>query len=278
MSNFKKFKILSTFFLVLLLFLPASVKVSASEQVIVVKGSTTVLPIAQPCAEVFMDQNPDIDISIQGGGSGVGITSLIDGTCDIGNSSRPVKEEEVATANEKGVELFANIIAKDAIAVIVHTSNKIDGLTLEQIKAIFTGEISNWSPVGGEDQVIVVVSRDSASGTFEAFNELVLHKEKLRPDALMQASNAAVVTTVANTPGAIGYVGLGYVTSQVKAIKVNDIIPSKETVNDNSYPLARPLFMYTNGEPDGIVKDFIDFVLSAEGQKLVEENGFIRVK
>ncbi|MDD3539544.1 MAG: phosphate ABC transporter substrate-binding protein [Atribacterota bacterium] len=278
MSNFKKFKILSTFFLVLLLFLPASVKVSASEQVIVVKGSTTVLPIAQPCAEVFMDQNPDIDISIQGGGSGVGITSLIDGTCDIGNSSRPVKEEEVAKAKEKGVELFANIIAKDAIAVIVHTSNKIDGLTLEQIKAIFTGEISNWSPVGGEDQVIVVVSRDSASGTFEAFNELALHKEKLRPDALMQASNAAVATTVANTPGAIGYVGLGYVTSQVKAIKVNDIIPSKETVNDNSYPLARPLFMYTNGEPDGIVKDFIDFVLSAEGQKLVEENGFIRVK
>lgn len=278
MSNFKKFKILSTFFLVLLLFLPASVKVSASEQVIVVKGSTTVLPIAQPCAEVFMDQNPDIDISIQGGGSGVGITSLIDGTCDIGNSSRPVKEEEVAKAKEKGVELFANIIAKDAIAVIVHTSNKIDGLTLEQIKAIFTGEISNWSPVGGEDQVIVVVSRDSASGTFEAFNELALHKEKLRPDALMQASNAAVATTVANTPGAIGYVGLGYVTSQVKAIKVNDIIPSKETVNDNSYPLARPLFMYTNGEPEGIVKEFIDFVLSAEGQKLVEENGFIRVK
>jgi len=278
MSNFKKFKILSTFFLVLLLFLPASVKVSASEQVIVVKGSTTVLPIAQPCAEVFMDQNPDIDISIQGGGSGVGITSLIDGTCDIGNSSRPVKEEEVAKAKEKGVELFANIIAKDAIAVIVHTSNKIDGLTLEQIKAIYTGEISNWSPVGGEDQVIVVVSRDSASGTFEAFNELVLHKEKLRPDALMQASNAAVAITVANTPGAIGYVGLGYVISQVKAIKVNDIIPSKETVNDNSYPLARPLFMYTNGEPEGIVKDFIDFVLSAEGQKLVEENGFIRVK
>ena len=278
MSNFKEFKTVSTFFLILLLFLPASVKVSASEQVIVVKGSTTVLPIAQPCAEVFMDQNPDIDISIQGGGSGVGITSLIDGTCDIGNSSRPVKEEEVAKAKEKGVELCANIIAKDAIAVIVHTSNKIDGLTLEQIKAIFTGEISNWSPVGGEDQVIVVVSRDSASGTFEAFNELALHKEKLRPDALMQASNAAVAITVANTPGAIGYVGLGYVTSQVKAIKVNDIIPSKETVNDNSYPLARPLFMYTNGEPDGIVKDFIDFVLSAEGQKLVEENGFIRVK
>jgi phosphate transport system substrate-binding protein len=278
MSNIKKFKTVSTFFLVLFLFLLASINVGAAEKVIVVKGSTTVLPIAQPCAEVFMDQNPDIDISVQGGGSGVGITSLIDGTCDIGNSSRPVKEEEVVRAKEKGVELFASIIARDAIAVIVHSSNKIDALTLEQIKAIYTGAISNWSQVGGADRLIVVVSRDSASGTFEAFNELALHKEKLRPDALMQASNAAVVTTVANTPGAIGYIGLGYLTSQVKAIKVNDIIPSKETVNDNSYLLARPLFMYTNGEPDGIVKEFMDFVLSGEGQKLVEENGFISVK
>ncbi len=182
MSNFKKFKKVSTFFLVLLLFLLASVsiKVVAAEKVIVVKGSTTVLPIAQPCAEVFMDQNPDIDISVQGGGSGVGITSLIDGTCDIGNSSRPVKEEEVAKAKEKGIELFASIIARDAIAVIIHPSNKIDALTLEQIKAIYTGAISNWSQVGGADRVIVVVSRDSASGTFEAFNELALHKEKLR--------------------------------------------------------------------------------------------------
>ena len=250
----------------------------AAENNIVIKGSTTVLPIAQPCAEVFMDQNPDIDISVQGGGSGVGVASIIDGTCDIGNSSRSVKEEEIATAREKGVHIFENIVARDAIAVIVNPANALTGLTLDQVKGIYTGEISNWSEVGGSDQVIVVVSRDSASGTFEAFNELALQKEKVRPDSLLQASNSAVATTVANTPGGIGYVGLGYITGRIKAIEVNGVMASKETVNAATYPLARPLFMYTNGEPSGIVKEFIDFVMSEEGQKLVEENGFISVK
>lgn len=263
--------------LIAISFLLVPLDVLATGRVIVLKGSTTVLPIAQPCAEVFMDQNPDVDISVQGGGSSVGITSLIDGTCDIGNSSRPIKDVEIKMAQEKGIEIYENIIARDAIAVIVNPKNDINGLTLAQIKDIYTGKISNWSEVGGSPQVIVVVSRDSASGTFEAFNELALHKEKLRPDALLQASNAAVATTVANTPGAIGYVGLGYLTDRVKAIKVNDVLPSKETVNKELYPLARPLFMYTNGKPEGMIKEFIDFVLSAEGQKLVEENGYISV-
>jgi phosphate transport system substrate-binding protein len=245
---------------------------------ITVKGSTTVLPISQACAEVFMDQNQDIDISVQGGGSGVGIASIIDGTCDIGNASRAIKEKELANAEEKGVEPIGNIVARDAIAVVLNPANTIEGLTLEQIKAIYTGEISNWSGVGGSNMEIVVISRDSASGTFEAFNELALEKEKVRPDSLLQASNAAVATSVANTPGAIGYVGLGYVTSRIKTIKVNDIIPSKETVNSDTYPLARPLFMYTSGEPVGVVKQFLDFVMSEEGQKLVEENGYISVE
>ncbi len=262
--------------LVCLLFF--STNVLAAENNIVAKGSTTVLPISQACAEVFMDQNMDIDISVQGGGSGVGIASIIDGTCDIGNASRAIKEKEIVTAEEKGVNVFANIVARDAIAVVLNPVNDIDGLTLEQIKAIYTGEFSNWSQVGGSDQEIVIISRDSASGTFEAFNELALDKEKVRPDALLQASNAAVATSVANTPGAIGYVGLGYVTAKIKAIEVNGIIPSKETVNSDTYPLARPLFMYTNGEPTGAVKEFIDFVMSEEGQKLVEENGYISVK
>ncbi len=264
--------------LITLSFVLTSFGILAAEKAIVLKGSTTVLPIAQPCAEVFMDQSPNIDISVQGGGSGVGIASLIDGTCDIGNSSRPAKEEEIKTAQEKGVEIYANIIARDAIAVIVNPANQVEGLTLDQIKDIYLGKISNWSEIGGKDQAIVVVSRDSASGTFETFNELALKKEKLRPDALMQASNAAVATTVATTRGAIGYVGLGYVTDKVKAIKVNNTLPSKETVNDNSYPLARPLFMYTNGQPEGTIKEFLDFVLGAEGQKLVEENGFLSVQ
>jgi phosphate transport system substrate-binding protein len=264
--------------LTLVCLLGFSANVIAAENNIVAKGSTTVLPISQACAEVFMDQNMDIDISVQGGGSGVGIASIIDGTCDIGNASRPIKEKEIATAEEKGVNVFANIVARDAIAVVFNPVNDIDGLTLEQIKAIYTGEFSNWSQVGGSDQEIVVISRDSASGTFEAFNELALNKERLRPDALLQASNAAVATSVANTPGAIGYVGLGYVTAKIKAIEVNGIIPSKETVNSDTYPLARPLFMYTDGEPTGAVKEFMDFVMSEEGQKLVEENGYISVK
>jgi len=252
--------------------------VLAAEKDIVVKGSTTVLPISQACAEVFMDQNASVNISVQGGGSGVGIASIIDGTCDIGNASRPIKDKEIATAKEKGVDVFANIVARDAIAVAVHPSNDINGLTLSQIKAIYTGEFSNWSQVGGSDSEIVVISRDSASGTFEAFNELALDKEKVRPDALLQASNSAVATSVANTPGAIGYIGLGYVNERVKVITVENIMPSKETVNSDTYPLARPLFMYTNGEPTGAVKEFIDFVMSEEGQKLVEENGYISVK
>jgi len=252
--------------------------VLAAEKDIVVKGSTTVLPISQACAEVFMDQNASVNISVQGGGSGVGIASIIDGTCDIGNASRPIKDKEIATAKEKGVDVFANIVARDAIAVAVHPSNDINGLTLSQIKAIYTGEFSNWSQVGGSDSEIVVISRDSASGTFEAFNELALDKEKVRPDALLQASNSAVATSVANTPGAIGYIGLGYVNERVKVITVENIMPSKETVNSDTYPLARPLFMYTNGEPTGAVKEFMDFVMSEEGQKLVEENGYISVK
>jgi len=262
----------------LIIFLLSGANVLATETIVVIKGSTTVLPIAQACAEVFMDENLKISISVQGGGSGVGIASLIDGTCNIADASRPIKDKEVATAKEKGINPVTNIVARDAIAVAVHPSNGINGLTLEQMKAIYTGEISNWSDLGGSDQSIVIISRDSSSGTFETFNELALDGEKVRPDALLQASNSAVATTVANTPGAIGYIGLGYVSEKVKAISVDNVMPSKETVNSGTYPLARPLFMYTDGEPTGAVEKFLDFVMSEEGQKLVEENGYISLK
>lgn len=273
MINFGKFKLFVS--LVLISFLLYGSPILATETIVVIKGSTTVLPIAQSCAEVFMEENPAISISVQGGGSGVGIASLIDGTCNIANASRPIKEKEIATAQEKGVNPVETVIARDAIVLVVHPSNALAGLTLAEIKAIYTGKVSNWSEVGGADQEIIVVSRDSASGTFETFNELALEGEKVRADALLQASNAAVVTTVANTPGAIGYVGLGYVSKEIKALTVDEVIPSKETVNAGDYPLARSLFMYTDGKPEGAVKKFIDFVLSAEGQKLVEENGYI---
>jgi phosphate transport system substrate-binding protein len=202
MINVGKFKLFVS--LVLISFLLYGSPILATETIVVIKGSTTVLPIAQSCAEVFMEENPAISISVQGGGSGVGIASLIDGTCNIANASRPIKEKEIATAQEKGVNPVETVIARDAIALVVHPANALAGLTLAEIKAIYTGKVSNWSEVGGADQEIIVVSRDSASGTFETFNELALEGEKVRADALLQASNAAVVTTVANTPGGGG--------------------------------------------------------------------------
>jgi len=244
---------------------------------IVVAGSTTVLPIAQKAAEVFMNNNPGADISVRGGGSGVGIASLIDGTCDIADSSRPIKEAELDKAVTNGKSPKANVVAMDGICVILNLANPINGLTRDQIKNIYTGNISNWSQLGGKDEKIVVISRDSSSGTFEAFGELVV-KGRVRSDALLQASNQAVASTVNTTPGAIGYVGLGYVTSTVKAIDVDGVKGSKETVLTNKYPIGRPLFMYTNGTPKGLAKQFIDFIMSPEGQKIVEEEGFVPLK
>ena len=250
----------------------------AADNDITIRGSTTLLPIAQNAAEIFMDRNPDVDISVQGGGSGIGVASIIEGTCDIADSSREVKEKEFKEAQSRGINLKANIVAMDGIAVIVHPSNAIREITKQQIKDVYTGKISNWSAIGGAGKKIVVVSRDIASGTFEAFNKLALNKEKVRPDALMQASNQGIATIVSKTPLAIGYVGLGYLSSKVKALKVDGVIPSKETVLSKEYALARPLYMYTNGEPKGVTKEFIDFVLGEEGQKLVEEIGFVGLK
>jgi len=240
-----------------------------------IKGSTTVLPIAQSCAEVFMDMHSDVNISVQGGGSGVGIASLIDGTCDIADASRSIKDKEKEKAKENNVRAYENVVALDGIAVIVHPSNPVDGLSVEQIKKIYTGGISNWNEVGGKKTKITVISRDSASGTFETFNELALDKERVRPDALLQASNQAVAQTVSRTPGAIGYVGLGYLSSAVKGVSVEGVEPTNENVINGSYELARKLFMYTNGAPEGIVKAFIDFVLGEEGQELVKKAGYV---
>jgi phosphate transport system substrate-binding protein len=245
---------------------------------ITLEGSTTVLPIAQLTAEEFMNVNTNADISVRGGGSGVGIASLIDGACDIADSSRAMKDKELQTAVARGVDPKANVIAMDGITLVVNKANPINGFTTKQIKDIYTGKLSDWSQLGAEKMKIVVVSRDSASGTFEAFGTLALGGAKVRGDALMQASNQAVASVVAKTPGAIGYVGIGYVTAEIKAIPVNDITASKETVLSGKYPFSRPLFMYTNGAPKGTSKEYIDFVLSPEGQKLVEQAGYIGLK
>lgn len=245
---------------------------------ITIKGSTTVLPIAQKTSEVFMDNNPGVNISVQGGGSSIGIASIIDGTADIGDASRPIKEKEIDEAVANGRSPKAHVVAMDGIAVIVHPSNSITALTKQQIKDIYTGVISGWSEAGGSGGKIVVISRDSSSGTFEAFTEKALDKAKTRPDALLQASNQAVAQVVSRTPAAIGYIGLGYITDKVKPVTVNGIECTKATVLSAEYPIARPLFMYTNGDAAGAVKEYLDFVLSAEGQRLVETEGYVGLK
>lgn len=250
---------------------------AAKKGTLVIEGSTTVLPIAQAAAEEFMDRY-DGDISVRGGGSGVGIASLLQKRCDIGDASRPIKDKELAKAASMGVEVKAHVVAMDGIAVIVNPSNPVSKLSQKQVEDIFTGKIKNWSQLGGKDKKIVAVSRDTASGTYEAFNKLALKKKKVRSDALMQASNQAVASVIAQTPGGIGYVGHGYLSSKVKAVSIDGIRSSKNTILSGKYPYSRPLFMYTNGKPVGLTKEFIDFVLSYKGQKIVEEQGFVSLK
>ncbi|MDD5561688.1 MAG: phosphate ABC transporter substrate-binding protein [Candidatus Omnitrophica bacterium] len=245
---------------------------------VVLAGSTTVLPIAQKTAEVFMDNNPGADITVRGGGSSVGIAAMIDGTCDIADASRAIKDTEIQKAAANGRDPVAHIVAMDGIVVVVNNSNPISKLSKEQVKDMFTGKVSDWSQLGGNPGKIVVVSRDTSSGTFEAFGELIMDKEKVRSDALMQASNQAVSTVISQTPSAIGYVGLGYVTKEIKPLSIDGVMPSRETVLSGEYPVTRPLFMYSNGKPKGLAKEYLDFVKSKEGQKIVEEQGYVGLK
>jgi phosphate transport system substrate-binding protein len=250
----------------------------AASKSITITGSTTVLPIAQRAAEAFMDINEDISVSVRGGGSGVGIAALIDGRADIADASRPIRTKEIKLAREKGIDPYANVVARDGIAVVVHPDNPVDSISIEDLRKIYTGEIENWKDLGGPSKAIVVVSRDYSSGTFEVFKELVLEGAKVIDGALMLASNKAVSTTISTTPNSIGYIGLGYLSEDVKALKVDGVAASEETVKKGEYKLARPLFMYTNGEPKGILKTFMDFVFSPQGQGIAREVGYVPVK
>jgi len=239
-----------------------------------ITGSTTVLPIAQKAAEVFMKKY-EVNVSVAGTGSGDGIKSIIDGTAHIGNASRDMKDKEVELAKSKGVNPARHTVALDCIVPVVHPSNPVSDLTIDRLKDIYTGKVKNWKEVGGEDKPIVVISRDSSSGTFEVWNEKVLHKEKVRPDAQMQASNGAVAQAVAGNKFAIGYVGIGYLNPNLRGVKVNGIEASPATAKNMSYPVARALYMFTQGEPTGMAKTFIDFMQGPEGQKIAEEEGFV---
>jgi phosphate transport system substrate-binding protein len=237
-----------------------------------------VLPIAQKVAEAFMKEHPDVAISISGGGSGNGMKALIDKTTDIANSSRAIQPKEIDQAKGKGINPVEFIVAFDCIVPVVHTDNPLKDITLDQLKGIYKGEIKSWKEIGGPDKPIVIISRDTSSGTYEVWEEKVMKKERVFPGALLQASNGAIVQAVSKNPNAIGYIGVGYADKSVKLLSVNGIVGSKETTLNKSFPISRPLYMYTPAPPGGDVKNFMDFVLSDKGQNLVEEEGFIPLK
>jgi len=242
---------------------------------IVIKGSTTVLPIAQGTLEAFMKKHPEVQISLSGGGSGEGIKALIDKTTDIATSSREIKKEEVELAKTKNVNPVANVVANDAIVPVVHPKNKVTNLSIDQLSQIYQGKITNWKEVGGEDLKIVVISRDSSSGTFESWDHFVMKKAKVAPQAQMLASNGAIVTAVSKNRYAISYLGIGYVNKSVKSLQVNGITASIATALSKEYPMSRELYIYTDGDATGDVAKYIAFVKSAEGQKIVVKEGFV---
>lgn len=248
-------------------------------QNITMNGSTTLFPVAQKWAELYMGEHQNVDISVEGTGSGNGIAALIDGTTDIANSSREIKQEEIEKAHAKGINPYEIPVALDALTIVVNNDVKVDNLTKDQVKKIFFGEIVNWKEVGGQDLSVVVVTRDTSGGTYGAFVELALDKEeKITNKAIVQTSNQTVKNVVASTKGAIGYIGLGYVDTSVKAVKYEGVKAGEENVLNKTYKLGRYLYMYTNGEPKGALKDFIDYCLSEDGQQVVESVGFIRIK
>jgi phosphate transport system substrate-binding protein len=251
---------------------------------ITIKGSDTVLPLSQKEAEEFMGKDPNANITVVGGGTGVGLTALIDGTTDIAMASRPLKIEEKLKLKGKKIDYREQIIAFDALAVIVNPKNKVDKLTREQLEGIFTGKIKNWKEVGGSDDQIVIYSRESSSGTFEFFKEHVMDKKNYGQGTLMMPATGSIVQSIGQTKGAIGYVGLAYQTKEVKFLSVSYdegktfVAPSIATAKDKSYPIARPLYFFYDVKKEKIVKPFIDFIMSDEGQQIVAAVDYIPVK
>lgn len=244
---------------------------------VTVNGSTTVLPAMQLVTENFMAAHPDVTVTISGSGSGNGIKALRDKMTDIAMSSRDLKSKEAKDFESHGMKTVRYTVAHDAIIPVVHNDNAVKGLTLEQLRDVFAGKIRNWKEVGGADRPIVVIGRDSSSGTFESWQELVMGKSRVSPRALLQSSSGGVVQAVASNPNAIGYIGIGYMDKQTKALEVNGTAASMESAKDRSWPISRDLYLFTVTEtPEA--KMLLDYALSAEGQKFVEKSGFVPVK
>ncbi|MBN2054166.1 phosphate ABC transporter substrate-binding protein [bacterium] len=242
---------------------------------IVIKGSTTVLPITQAAAETFMMNHPEITVSVSGGGSGNGIKALIDGSTDIADSSRFIKDAEVTLAIGRGAYPVPHRVAMDCVVPVVHPDNPVGDIGMEALKGIYTGVITNWKEVGGPDWPVTVVSRDTSSGTYEIWEEIVLKGARPTPKALLQASSGAVAQAVSNNRYTIGYVGIGYLNKDIKALSVNGIEASAATALSGRYPITRALFMFTSGWPTGDILLFINFIVSPEGQRIARNEGFV---
>ena len=266
---------------------PPAELTAAPSAYIQVKGSDTMVNLALAWAERYQTAHAEVRISVSGGGSGTGIASLINESVDMANASRSIKEEEISQAKTAGFTPVEFTVARDAIAVIVNPENPVKELTLAQISQIYKGEISNWSEVGGEDRPIVRLSRETNSGTHVYFLETVVRlgskedKSIFSPLTLLLPSSEGIISEVRDNPNAIGYDGLGYVTKEVKVLGVGKgqgtpyVLPSIASVNEGAYPISRDLYIYTRDEPAGEMKDYLDWILSAEAQKIVADLGFV---
>ncbi|OFX80061.1 MAG: phosphate ABC transporter substrate-binding protein [Bacteroidetes bacterium GWE2_29_8] len=250
-----------------------------------IKGSDTCLPLTQKAAENYMKKNKEASIMVTGGGSGVGLAALLDGTTDVAMASRKMKMDEILQLKKTGNSEYKEItIANDAIAVIVNPSNKISKLTREQIEDIYTGKIDNWKDLGGDDIKIIAYSRESSSGTYEFFKEHVLNKKNFGPSMLLMPATGAIVQSVSQTEGAIGYVGVAYIENSIKALLISYdngqsyIEPTIENAKSKLYPISRPLYYYYLTKSESLVKPFVDYLLSEEGQKIVVSEGYVPVK
>lgn len=259
---------------------------SAPVQTLSIKGSDTMVHLVSSWTEEFMKANAEVDISVTGGGSGTGIAALINGTTDICAASRDMKEKERKQAEANKVTPVEIPVARDGIALIVHPENPVNSLTIDQLRLIYTGKVTNWKEVGGADTPILLLSRESSSGTFIFFQEHVLNKEDFSSSARLLPGTSALVQAVAADRGAIAYVGLGFAAEAKGSAKTlgiqgkeqpSPVVPSEETVRSGAYAVSRPLFFYTNGAPKDTAKPFIDFCLSPAGQKIVRETGYVPV-
>lgn len=270
---------------VIILALAASVfglnMAQAQKKNLKIKGSDTCLPLIQEESAQYMKKDNTTSLTVTGGGSGVGISSLMSGTTDVAMASRKMKMDEKLKMNEAGKAFVEKEFAKDALAVVVNPANKVSQLTREQLEGIFTGKIKNWKDVGGEDLAIVVYSRETSSGTYEFFKEHVLSNKNFASTALLMPATGAIVQSISQTKGAIGYVGLAYVEKDVKALAVSYdkgkkyVTPSVENAKNGSYPVTRPLFLYYLKKDEARVNPFLTYILSADGQKIVKEVGYV---